>query len=157
MDTEETLEGETSSYDTDNACRRHDHAGASARLFGPASRPRFACSSDSDLRYATSNEVVQAVFGVNGVSKRWGCIDYGGKKCWKKVKKGRWNYGPYCMGEMVNYGPGRYNDIQHNYGYRKEADPAYSPCDGDLEWPDLDCPCGYPSTTSADGTCTNCR
>jgi len=122
------------------ACYRHDHGGKGAGiLFGMAAR--LGCSVDGDLANASSNWAVQGAFGAWGIAQAWGCDDAGSYSCWNWKSKwwgGYWRYGNYCNGQHVHYGPWRYSDASHTWGYT-----AHKGCDtGGLSFPGLNCPYG---------------
>jgi hypothetical protein len=119
-------DGANYDYSADLACHRHDHGFRTAKiLLGFA--VRLGCDIDKDLAdSAPNNFAVQAIFGRYGLaqSSLWGCYDYRNiESCsWGYTRRRRWSGAIYrCShrwGEDVISGTGRYNNVQHIYGYK---------------------------------------
>jgi len=115
-------------YNADHACRRHDHG----TKYNDSFPVKLGCDIDHDLEKAGGhNSAIAAVFGSWGLASTYGCFDEGSYSCWNWKSKwwgGYWRYGNYCSGEHTHYGPWRFSEYSHRYGYGAKE----KTCDGDL-------------------------
>jgi len=141
------------SREGDNSCHRHDHGAKGGKLFGPI--VRLGCSIDRDLASHTSNWAAQAAFGNWGAAQTWGCDDHGSYSCWNWASKwwgGYWRYGNYCHGAHGHYGPWRYSNASHTWGYTPQV---YNDC-GTALTPFDAANCPYGTHANSDGR-TKCN
>jgi len=113
----------TQDDDGDMACHRHDHGKKANGIIGGMA-VRLGCDIDRGLADRTSNWAAQAIFGSWGIAQAWGCYDHGSYSCWNWKSKwwgGYWRYGGYCSGEHTHYGPWRYSDYSHSYGWNSQT------------------------------------
>jgi hypothetical protein len=135
----------------DYACHRHDHM-AKGWAGGPI--VKISCDVDKDLATATSHWAAQAVFGNWGIAAAWGCYDYGRYNCWQWKSKwwgGYWSYGGYCHGDLTRYGPWRYSQYSHSFGYREQVQGCANP----LPFRARNCPTGLRSCDAGQTSCCN--
>eukprot|EP00588_Corethron_pennatum_P002044 CAMPEP_0194301540 /NCGR_PEP_ID=MMETSP0169-20130528/61852_1 /TAXON_ID=218684 /ORGANISM="Corethron pennatum, Strain L29A3" /LENGTH=581 /DNA_ID=CAMNT_0039051799 /DNA_START=30 /DNA_END=1775 /DNA_ORIENTATION=+ len=111
----------------DLACRRHDHGLLSEDIVGKTIK-LFECSVDAELAAATlGHDIIQGVYGENGIAKEWGCVEFGDYKCWQLMDDVP-TWGDFCDGVHIKLGSERYVGATMHWGYRIKT----KQCRGDL-------------------------
>jgi hypothetical protein len=138
----------------DRQCRRHDHGSrAQAKGIAPV---KLGCDIDHRLVKDTNNWAANGIFGSWGVASVWGCYDAGSYGCWQWKSKwwgGYWSYGNHCSGEHTHYGPWRYSNYSHNWGYSAKA----KSCGNDHSFQAKSCPYGTVTEDFGWGDYVMCR